>query len=297
MSLGHPPAEIAIDEVLVRGLLAEQFPEHASGSLELVGEGWDNVIYRLDRQFSIRLPRREVAAQLIHNEQRCLALLAPRLPLPVPVPIHAGRPATDYPWPWSICRWFEGERASASPPTDLHEAAETLAAFVNALHLPASEDAPVNTVRGGPLSTRFERITKRIFDVGAAGRLLGHDAADLVARYHEYSAAPEWHGPPVWLHGDLHASNMLTSNGRLSAVIDFGDITGGDPATDLAVAWIVLDEPARRHFCSLVDRDEATWVRAKAWALSFAVFYLDSVDTDSVMGLMGERTLAQVLAS
>ncbi|MCU1389693.1 MAG: aminoglycoside phosphotransferase family protein, partial [Ilumatobacteraceae bacterium] len=52
MSLGHPPAEIAIDEALVRSLLAEQFPEHASGSLELVGEGWDNVIYRLDRQFS-----------------------------------------------------------------------------------------------------------------------------------------------------------------------------------------------------------------------------------------------------
>ncbi|MCU1398454.1 MAG: aminoglycoside phosphotransferase family protein [Acidimicrobiales bacterium] len=297
MSLGHPPAEIAIDEVLVRGLLAEQFPEHASGSLELVGEGWDNVIYRLDRQFSIRLPRREVAAQLIRNEQRCLTLLAPRLPLPVPVPIHAGRPGAGYPWPWSICQWFDGERASASPPADLHEAAETLAAFVNALHVPAPDDAPVNAVRGGPQSDRIERITKRIVDVGAAGRLLGHDAAGLVVRYRALASAPEWLGPAVWLHGDLHASNLLTRNGRLSAVIDFGDITSGDPATDLAVAWIVLDEPARGHFRRLVDRDEATWTRAQAWALSFAVFYLDSAGTDSVMGLMGERTLAQVLAS
>lgn len=297
MSLGHPPAEIVIDEALVRRLLTEQFPQHAADTLELVGEGWDNVIFRLDRGLSIRLPRREAAAQLIHNEQRCLALLAPRLPLPVPVPIHAGVASPDYPWAWSICRWFEGERASASPPRNLVEAAETLAGFVNALHVPAHDDAPVNAVRGGPLAARLERITQRILDVGAAGRLLGHDPGELVARYRSFSAAPEWRGPPIWLHGDLHASNMLTSDGRLSAIIDFGDVTSGDPATDLAVAWIILDQPARDHFCGLVERDDATWVRAKAWALSFAVFYLDSVDTDPVMGVMGERTLAQVLAS
>jgi len=133
--------------------------------------------------------------------------------------------------------------------------------------------------------------------VGATGRLLGYRAADLVALWVELAAAPEWNGPPLWLHGDLHGSNILTHAGRVSAVIDFGDITSGDPATDLAVAWIILGEASRARFQRLVTHDDATWTRARAWALSFAVFYLDAAATDAVIGRMGERTLAQVLAS
>jgi aminoglycoside phosphotransferase (APT) family kinase protein len=297
VTLGRPPAELAIDEPLVRSLLAEQLPEYASGNLELAGEGWDNVIYRLNEELAVRLPRRAGAAELIQNEQRCLTLLAPRLPLPVPVPVHIGRASDVYPWPWSICRWLEGERAAAAPPRDLSETAETLAAFVSALHTPAPGDAPLNAARGGPQSERRDRITQRIIDVGATGRLLGHRAADLVALWVELAAAPEWNGPPLWLHGDLHGSNILTHAGRVSAVIDFGDITSGDPATDLAVAWIILGEASRARFQRLVTHDDATWTRARAWALSFAVFYLDAAATDAVIGRMGERTLAQVLAS
>lgn len=297
MSIGHPPAEIDVDEALVRDLLRDQFPDIAEQSLELIGNGWDNVIFRLGEDLVVRLPRREVAAELIDNEQRCLAILAPRLPLPVPVPIHAGRPTAAYPWPWNVCAWFDGERASAAPPNDLHDAAETLASFVNALHMPAPLDAPVNLVRGGPHADRIERISARIAASGAAGRLVGTNAARLDALWLELAGAPAWSDPPVWLHGDLHGSNMLTLDGRLSAVIDFGDITGGDPATDLAVAWIVLDAQSRAYFRTLVDRDDATWIRARAWALSFAVFYLDARDEDAVMGRMGEHTLAQVLGA
>ncbi len=295
VSAGHPPAEIDVDETLVRTLLRDQFPDIAEQSLHLVGNGWDNVIFRLGDELVVRLPRRDVAAELIHNEQRCLAILAPRLPLPVPVPLHAGRPTAEYPWPWSVCAWFDGERASAAPPHDLNEAAETLASFVNALHTPAPPDAPVNPVRGGPHADRIERVSARIAASGAAGYLLGTDVAQLDALWLELAGAPQWSDPPVWLHGDLHGSNMLTCDGRLSAVIDFGDITGGDPATDLAVAWIVLDAPSRAHFRTLVERDDATWTRARAWALSFSVFYLDARDEDPVMGRMGEHTLAQVL--
>jgi len=35
-------------------------------------------------------------------------------------------------------------------------------------------------------------------------------------------------GPPLWLHGDLHPGNVLVSDGCLSGVIDFGDLTSGD---------------------------------------------------------------------
>ncbi|MCU1395774.1 MAG: aminoglycoside phosphotransferase [Ilumatobacteraceae bacterium] len=282
----------------MRALLRDQLPERADGALQLVGNGWDNVIYRLDDDCSIRLPRREVAAGLVLNEQRWLPVLAPRLPLPIPVPVHAGRATEFYPWRWSVGPWFAGERASVAPPDDLGDAAVALADFVTALHTPAADDAPVNPVRGGSHAPRLDRITGRIEMLGAAGGLPDHVGAnDLVALWHELAATPDWNGPPLWLHGDLHASNILTADGRLSAVIDFGDITGGDPATDLAVAWILFDAPSRERFQALIDRDEHTWRRAKAWALSFAIFYLDARADDAAMGRMGDHTLAQVLGS
>ena len=43
----------------------------------------------------------------------------------------------------------------------------------------------------------------------------------------------------------VQASVILVRRGRVSGVIDFGDITSGDPATDLAVARMLL--PLEHH--------------------------------------------------
>jgi aminoglycoside phosphotransferase (APT) family kinase protein len=54
-------------------------------------------------------------------------------------------------------------------------------------------------------------------------------------------AAPRWAEPPVWVHGDLHPANILVRRGRISGVLDFGDLTAGDPAADLSVRWMLHD--------------------------------------------------------
>ena len=63
-------------------------------------------------------------------------------------------------------------------------------------------------------------------------------------------AAPSYDGPPVWLHGDLHPANVLVNDGQVSGVIDFGDITSGDPASDLSVAWMLLPLDSQAGFWS-----------------------------------------------
>lgn len=45
-----------------------------------------------------------------------------------------------------------------------------------------------------------------------------------------------------WLHGDLHPGNILVQDGKIVGVIDWGDITSGDVATDLASIWMLFAE-------------------------------------------------------
>ena len=120
------------------------------------------------------------------------------------------------------------------------------------------------------------------------------DGAAVLAVWADLSATPAWDGPALWLHGDLLPSNMLTLDGRLSAVIDFGDITSGDPATDLAVAWMMFPPTEREVFRAAAFIDDRTWRRAAGWALNLSLAYLTSDDSTS-MPAIGRETLEAVL--
>ena len=286
-----PSAEHEIDTALVRGLLAEQQPDLAALPLRELASGWDNVVYRLGEAHCVRLPRRQLGADLVAHEQTWLPRLASSLPLPVPVPLRMGSPGLGYPWCWSICTFFEGETAAITPPRDPFLAAESLGSFLAALHRPAPPDAPSNAWRGCPLRERIELFEERIAQLGSAV-----NAPACRALWRRCLDLPEWSDAPVWLHGDLHPANLLVHEGVLSAVIDFGDITSGDPAADLAVAWMLFDANARERFRSSAgDADEATWGRARGWALNLALVLLAGSDDAPPMRAIGERTLAAVL--
>ena len=290
-----PAAEVDVDERLVRRLLAEQFPDLAELGLSPLAFGWDNAVLRLGDDLVVRLPRRQMAAALVEHEQRWLPQLADRLPLPVPVPLRSGRPsaAVGYPWPWSVCPWLPGSVAAERPPHDLADAARSLGSFVRALHEPAPATAPHNPYRGVPLRSREPVLLEwlaRPADVD------GLSTAAVQRRWTELAATPAWSGSPVWLHGDLHLANLLVHDGRLSAVIDFGDLTAGDPATDLFVAWQLFPPDVRPVFRAAAgDIDDDTWRRAEGWALLMAIAYLANSADNPLMTAIGHRTLASLL--
>src|SRR6516225_8795800 len=238
-----PAAEVSVSPELVRRLLAAQQPDLAHLPVRLIAHGWDNFMYRLGDELAVRLPRRAAAARLIVHEQRWLPVIAPRLPLPVPAPVRAGRAAPGYPWPWSIVPFLPGQLAAREPPADPAGAAAGLGRFLAALHVPAPQDAPVNRNRGVPLAERTAVVTQNL---GMVGDMVDRGAA--VRAWQAALATPAWGGAPVWLHGDLHPANILVHRGRISAVIDFGDITAGDPAADLSVAWMLLPADCRSDF-------------------------------------------------
>lgn len=281
-----------MDERLVRELLAEQHPDLVHLPLRTVASGWDNVVFRLGDALAVRVPRRELAAHLVRHEQLALPQLAPRLPVPVPVPVRVGVPSARFRWHWSVVPWFEG-RLLAEAGTPVGTAVEAavaadLARFVRALHVPAPSEAPANPVRGVPLADRDAAMRERLSG-GAISR-----AADIGAVWDAALRAPAWNGPPLWLHGDLHPANLLVRDGRLAAVLDFGDVTAGDPATDLATAWFTFDTAGRRAFRSAVDHDDATWLRARGWATCIGAA-LVTTEPDSVVHGIGVAALERVL--
>ncbi|MDO8151286.1 aminoglycoside phosphotransferase family protein [Isoptericola sp. b408] len=290
-------AEIEIDVDLVRALLEAQHPDLADGPLRVAAEGWDNVMVRLGDDLAVRLPRREPAAPLVVHEQESLPWLAARLPVPVPAPVRVGVPSTDpaYPWHWSVVPWFAGHRAADVPRPRRQRLAAPLAAFLDALHAPAL-DAPVNPVRGVPLTTRDEAVRRRLADprVGSAAR--------LAAVWEDALAAPLHDGPAVWVHGDPHPGNVVVGDDDgLAAVVDFGDVTSGDPATDLATAWLTFDDAGRAEFRrALAHRypaDDPVWVRARGWAVAMAsAMVVDSSAEHAWLPPLGVESLDQVLA-
>jgi aminoglycoside phosphotransferase (APT) family kinase protein len=220
------------------------------------------------------------------------------LSVSIPTPIRVGAPWGAFPWPWTISRWHDGLIAADVPIAVRAQVAADLARFVAEMHVPAPADAPVNPVRGVPLAHRDKAVRERLTR-GAIAR-----AARLRRVWDELVATPAWAGPPLWLHGDLHSGNLVLraepgAEPRLLAVIDFGDVTGGDPASDLAAAWLVFDAEARAAFRTEVDRlsprDEDTWIRARGWALNLGTAFAAHSDDNPRMAAIGRHALDQVL--
>ena len=290
---GATPSEVEITEEIVRGLLRAQCPEFADRALAPFNNGWDNDIWALGDDLLVRLPRRQAAAQLVLNEQRTLPVLAPRLSLPVPVPVHAGTPQGEYPWHWSVVPKFAGARAAESALSDQEAEAVRLARFLRDLHVPAPDDAPTNVFRGGGITSRNETF-EAIVDPWSTATGGSADTARQVWR--NAVNAPVWGDAPVWLHGDLHAANIVVDAGRISAVIDWGDVCSGDPACDLAVAWMLFDADARDVFFGAYgEGSPGLHDRARGWALLFALVYWRASEGDPLMDVMSRTVLGRVL--
>jgi aminoglycoside phosphotransferase (APT) family kinase protein len=253
--------ELAIDEPLVRRLIGEQFPEWSRLPLRRVEpQGTDNAIFRLGGELSVRLARRRGPTGPGGKEAEWLPTLAPLLPCEIPVPVAQGRPGAGYPWFWEIHTWVGGDMVPVEE-LDPVQAARDLAAVVRALQQVDPAGAPPG--RGIPLARRDEEFRSWL------PSFTGDPA--VAGEWERALAAPVWEGPPVWHHGDLDARNWLVRDGRITGVIDWGAMGVGDPACDVMVAWKLHSTVARDAFRDALPTDDATWERARGWAVSQAV--------------------------
>jgi aminoglycoside phosphotransferase (APT) family kinase protein len=289
---GVPPAEVDLTDGQVSRLIRTQAPALAHRPLRAESSGWDNFMFRLGEEHVVRLPRRRAAVALVEHEQRWLPLLAPRLPLKVPAPVHCGVPGEGYPWPWSICPWIEGTPADVNPPSP-HEAS-SFARFLKDLHQPAPAEAPRNPYRGVPLLERRAKFDETAAKLEALGRPMQRHR-----ELFEAGMAAPLDVPTSFIHGDLHPCNLLTLDGRLSGVIDWGDVAQGDPATDLAALFMLFaaDEALDRALRDY-EASRHTVTRARAWAVLLAAIFAEAgTRGDARMGPIGDRVLSRMTSA
>lgn len=255
--------EVDIDTDLVRRLLAGQFPQWADLPLARFESGGTvNAIYRLGADMYVRLPLVDEWAWHLKVEAR-LPRMRPLIPFEIPDPLGKGVPAEGYPFEWAVYRWIQGETWSAERVRDEEEAALDLARFLQALQrIDTSGARPPES----PLRTSLAAHDQWIrYSIEQSGDLIDADA--LTDAWEAALELPAFDGPYVWVHSDVSPDNLLVRGGRLCAVIDWGSIHLGDAARDIAGVWGMLSRVAREVFRDAVSIDDATWARARAWAI------------------------------
>ncbi len=288
--LKTPDAEVKITLQLVHQLLQSQHPDLANLPLEILDTGWDNSMFRLGSEFTIRLPRRKKAVPLLKIEQNWLPTIAKKLPIPTPIPIRIGQPEFDYPWNWSILPWLEGQAADLEAPNS-HQALP-LVQFLQMLHQPAPQNAPKNAGRGVPIQNRAADVELRLQRLQRKTALISKSIQHIWKDALKADKAIE----NCWLHGDLHPRNILVKDKNISAIIDWGDLTSGDVATDLACIWMLFEEKqARQKAIEEYAPSSSLLARSKGWAVFFGAVLLDTGLMDNPRhALIGEKTLKRL---
>lgn len=293
-----------IDNKLAKKLVESQFPQWANLRVRPVEvDGHDNRTFHLGDEMTVRLPSGPGYVAAVEKENRWLPVLAPHLPLPIPEVLAVGAPGEDFPWPWSVRRWVEGETITRENVADHSALARALAEFLRALEgLPAVSGSPAgeppfagehNFHRGGDLRVYDGETRETLAEIGP---FLREDTA-LLHRIWERSLSTCWAETPVWLHGDVAVGNLLVREGLLCGVIDFGTMGVGDPSSDLVMAWTFFTGESRRAFAEAMALDADTWDRARGWALWKALItFREFRESDPARAAEAARIVGEIAA-
>jgi aminoglycoside phosphotransferase (APT) family kinase protein len=302
-----PPADLPVDLRRVELLCARLRPEE-DVELERIswaigkrprGEGWDNVLWPIGtlegRPLVLRMARRSSSRALLGREVtvlRRLRGLGTSLPMGLPRVVATAEDAV-------VVEWIEGLTVAEAGAALQSSTAEDLARMLATIHSGPAPEVGRNPVRGVPLATRAEAFEADL----RRARLLEADARRAAERWRAGLVAEEWQGRELLLHGDPHPGNVVipppTTPGP-ATLIDWGDTTRGDPASDLGA--LLLHDPsavllgtyrASAAWTGIEDGEVWAALEARAWAwatrmaLALALAYPEAHE----LGRIGRRLL------
>jgi aminoglycoside phosphotransferase (APT) family kinase protein len=263
-----------VDEERAAALIRAQFAPLPERSIELLSEGWDYAVHRVDERWVFRFPRREVVVSGTRRELACLPALAELLPVRVPAPVFVGEPGGGYPWPFYGSAFVPGREA-----TSTDAIARPLARALRVLHTSDLDcELSADPLGRVDMAVRVPRTRELLRELAVDAEPLLAEAETLPPA--EYTAV---------CHGDLHFRQLLVDGAELSGIIDWVDVCRSDPAVDLSIAWSLLPPPARAAFFDeygAIDRGRE--VRARVVAAFLSAMLLQWARAEGVPSVLDE---------
>jgi aminoglycoside 2''-phosphotransferase len=225
--------------------IAAEYPGIFVRSAQFIGEGWCFCSYLINGELVFRFPKRREQWTELDREIKFLEFAADRLPLQVPRYEHAARTSEGAPFGYAVYRYVRGKAMTVPSLTvpQRADAAEALAEFLIALHnlLPDAELSSILPQEGARVVAEhyFSDATFKI-----APQLSTAEAQTLRHHFESYLSAPDnFTFRPTVLHADFSAEHILVQDGRVTGVLDFGDVNWGDPDYDFMYLFVACGNP------------------------------------------------------
>lgn len=246
---------IVVDAGLAKRLIQAQC-DLIVNTIEIYGEGWDNIAFLVNQNLIFRFPRREQAIACMENEITLLPYLAHSLTFPFSCPKYIGKPTANYPYPFAGYVLIPGKMLMDFEPEQINtiKIAETLAHWLQQLHHVPVQEQHLKLIQGeqdwrlnvpNRIHLCMENIHQYANYFEAAGFNLKQLQQTIVGleRFHfdKINAC--------YLHGDLYFKHIIADDDlSLTGLIDWGDIHLGSPGIDLAAAIMLFEDDVLAHF-------------------------------------------------
>lgn len=285
-------AEWEVSAEIAHRLISSQFPQLASKRLEKLGHGWDNTVFIVEKEYVFRFPRREIAINPLKIEGKLLPKLKDYLSITYPIPIFYGEGDFDYPAPFLGYSYISGTFPIGLTDNQRALSTKTLARFLNKLHAFPVQIAQANGVQQDHrnLTDIKLRKEKMLNFISVIGHHLNEKEYQVIVNYMEQLKTVRVEKKYALLHGDLHFKNMLVDGtGRITGIIDWGDINIGHPACDLNVVYSFLPPTARSEFFTEYGYvDEETKILARLIAVYIPILVMMQAIDDGDEGIVNE---------
>src|SRR5579871_2736221 len=284
----NPEREWLLDEV--REVIRVQCPEITCSTVAHFGSGWDNAAFLIDDQWVFRFAQRRIAVPWLVREWEILPRLAPRMTVSIPHPIWFGRVEE-----WTFLGY---PRLKGCPASDLaidqrgrFELARPLGRFLRVLHNQPTHDfaAQPDALKRFNIEVRRLRAVEMLADCDA-----GIDVAPLRRLLNDVDLNP---GEIVLSHGDLYSRHLLIDQGRLSGVIDWGDICLAEIAHDLMLVYCFFPPEARGEFFAeygTISSSTASRARFRAICHTLHVYHYARSTGDAPLLAEAELSLRSI---
>ncbi len=218
-------------------LIGQNFPQLAIAKVKPITKGWDSFVLGVNDELIFRFPMRDDVIEPLQREIRLLPVLEQTLSTPIPHFEYIGRGNADYPYTFVGYRKIGG-RTLDNPHTtsaQLVLLVPALATFLNELHsFPIANAIALGVQEHTPelwremYQERYADLQKRVFPLLDTRQQM--KSGQLWENFLNNKAIFTFQ--PKLIHRDLSGEHVFCVQDVLTGVIDWGDVTIGDPAID-----------------------------------------------------------------